>query len=114
MSSFEPSAMDHPEYQQAYAKFQALHAKADAITYNPNWATPMGYLNGAVNEPVTNVRQFVDDAGRKGLLLPTGDRSMVVFERYSSRHHALACHTDEQGAVDVATSPLVRQAILNA
>lgn len=68
--------------------FTSAVARSEQLEYNPNWANGTGYFNQAVRgehapslEPGT-MKWFVDNIGRKAILVGTFFGNVVIFKRY--------------------------------
>ena len=86
------------------------------IPFNPQWANGTGYLNGAVSgehAPKLASREramFVDNHGRRAIVVGTTMGNAVVFERYTKspdNREVLVCNLpDEVGYIFDCTTNL--------
>lgn len=67
---------------QAHKHFLAIWATLPTMQFDPEWKNGTGYLNDATKARVPTPTAFIDDADRRGIMLPTEIGTLVVFERY--------------------------------
>lgn len=71
--------------------FEEVFNSFKTVKFDEKWKNGTGYLNGAVTMGdgpclyVGEVMSFIDDAGRKGFIIGTPRKNLVIFQRYSNR-----------------------------
>lgn len=73
------------------------------LTFKPSWHNGTGYFDAAVHDedvlrqlPLGERGSFVDDQGRKALVLHTSFGLVMVFERYNDGPVPLVCNYDDR------------------
>jgi len=73
--------------ERAFEKFENVWKSLDEIPFEREWRNGTGYYNGAVNVYTEKPVRFQDEEpnSRRGIILPIGKETVVVFERYTYR-----------------------------
>lgn len=88
-----------------YSIFSTIWNGAPRIEFDAAWKNGTGYLDKATFTGVDKVMGFVDDHGRRGVIVPAAAtdsglaRSFVIFERYSKDSDVLVSNWPGHDAV---------------
>lgn len=88
------------QVNSAAAVFSHISANAKEIQFDKNWKNGTGYLNGAVSADLGlvpgEVRSFVDDHGRRGVVIGTRVGNVALFERYTDDRGVIVFNAPEE------------------
>ena len=86
--------------------FDEAHARFDRIEFDPAWKNGTGYLDGATRLQLEKPVSFIDDHGRRGVIIPNsfGKGSLVVFRRYSLEPSILVFNAENNSAIRLETT----------
>ncbi len=80
----------------------AIAALTPRVEFDPKWANGTGYYDHLAGVPFegTQVRHFIDQSDRIGLILPTKAGNLVMFQRYTAGQNGVVvsnCHERIRG-----------------
>ena len=95
----------------AHQTFIAIWNSLPAVEFKGEWHNGTGYMNGARQEKIESPVRFTDNWDRKGLLIPTNDGSLVVFERYSDGDQGVIVSNSRPELFTTSLCPLAMELV---
>lgn len=97
------NSQSYPRISPEFMLFMTVWANAETINYNDEWPDTTSYLAGVTAMKVDKNMACTDPTDRRILIIPDGDTSLVIFERFPAGGEYLFVRAPKNGRAIAGT-----------